>query len=165
MLNSARPSLRSTEECAIDRRPAADRHPKWKRRYVRSGKISSRNPQLAGGQLPAGDAAADDLGGRYVLGLPQHQVLIRAAARLVRADARGRPLGQVAADSLGADEQGRLEDPMLRGQIASFEIDEAALACAAERAVDLAKAGQAHPAFSSAMKYYGTELNKRRHEI
>ena len=36
---------------------------------------------------------------------------------------------------------------------------------AAERAVDLAKAGQAHPAFSSAMKYYGTELNKRRYEI
>jgi alkylation response protein AidB-like acyl-CoA dehydrogenase len=50
----------------------------------------------------------------------------------------GRPLGQVAADSVGADEQGRLEDPILRGQIASFEIDEAALACAAERAVDLA---------------------------
>ena len=40
----------------------------------------------------------------------------------------GRPLGQVAADSVGTDEQGRLEDPMLRGQIASFEIDEAALA-------------------------------------
>jgi alkylation response protein AidB-like acyl-CoA dehydrogenase len=77
----------------------------------------------------------------------------------------GRPLGQVAADSVGTDEQGRLEDPMLRGQIATFEIDEAALAAAAERAVDLAKAGQAHPAFSSAMKYYGTELNKRRYEI
>jgi acyl-CoA dehydrogenase len=76
-----------------------------------------------------------------------------------------RPLGQVAADSIGSDEQGRLEDPILRGQIASFEIDEAALACAAERAIDLAKAGQGHPAFSSAMKYYGTELNKRRHEI
>jgi len=77
----------------------------------------------------------------------------------------GRPLGLVAADSLGSDAQGRLDDPMLRGQIASFEIDEAALACAAERAVDLAKANQLHPAFSSAMKYYGTELNKRRHEI
>src|SRR4051794_14588452 len=77
----------------------------------------------------------------------------------------GRPLGQIAADSIGADEQGRLEDPVLRGQIASFEVDEAALAAAAERMVDLAKAGQAHPAFSSAMKYYGTELNKRRHEI
>ncbi len=76
-----------------------------------------------------------------------------------------RPLGQVAADSIGADEQGRLEDPMLRGQIASFEIDEAALRCAAERAVDLAKSGQGHPAYSSALKYYGTELNKRRHEL
>ena len=39
----------------------------------------------------------------------------------------GRPLGQVAADSVGTDEQGRLEDPMLRSQIATFEIDEAAL--------------------------------------
>jgi len=77
----------------------------------------------------------------------------------------GRPIGQIAADSIGADEQGRLEDPILRGQIASFEIDEAALACAAERAIDLAKAGQGHPAFSSAMKYYGTELNKRRYEV
>ena len=77
----------------------------------------------------------------------------------------GRPLGQVAADSVGSDEKGRLEDSMLRDGIATFEIDEAALACAAERAVDLAKAGQAHPAFSSAMKYYGTELNKRRYEI
>src|SRR5256885_10175866 len=54
---------------------------------------------------------------------------------------------------------------MLRGQIGAFEMDVAGLACAAERAVDLAKAGQSHPAFSSAMKYYGTELNKRRHEI
>jgi alkylation response protein AidB-like acyl-CoA dehydrogenase len=77
----------------------------------------------------------------------------------------GRPLGQIAADSIGADEQGRLDDPVLRSQIASFEVDEAALAAAAERMVDLAKAGQAHPAFSSAMKYYGTELNKRRYEI
>jgi len=76
-----------------------------------------------------------------------------------------RPLGQVAADSIGSDAQGRLNDPILRGQIAAFEIDEAALAAAAERMVDLAKAEQGHPAFSSAMKYYGTELNKRRYEI
>ncbi|MEH2511139.1 alkylation response protein AidB-like acyl-CoA dehydrogenase [Nitrobacteraceae bacterium AZCC 1564] len=76
-----------------------------------------------------------------------------------------RPLGQIAANSIGTDEQGRLDDPMLRGQIAAFDVDEAAMACAAERAVDLAKAGQGHPAYSSALKYYGTELNKRRHEI
>jgi len=79
--------------------------------------------------------------------------------------AGNRPLGQVAADSVGTDAQGRLDDSMLRAEIARFDVDEAALACAAEMAVDLAKAGRAHPAFSSAMKYVGTELNKRRHEI
>jgi hypothetical protein len=77
----------------------------------------------------------------------------------------GRPLGQVAADSVGSDEQGRLDDAMLRGKIAAFDVDEAAFTAVAERAVDLVKAGQSHPAFSSAMKYYGTELNKRRYEI
>jgi alkylation response protein AidB-like acyl-CoA dehydrogenase len=76
-----------------------------------------------------------------------------------------RPLGQVAANSVGSDDQGRLDDAMLRGQIAAFDVDEAAMACAAERAIDLAKAGQSHPAYSSALKYYGTELNKRRYEI
>jgi len=34
-----------------------------------------------------------------------------------------------------------------------------------ERTMDMAKAGQGHPAFSSALKYYGSELNKRRHEL
>ena len=34
-----------------------------------------------------------------------------------------------------------------------------------ERFGDLAKARQAHPAFSSVLKYYGAELNKRRHEL
>jgi acyl-CoA dehydrogenase len=77
----------------------------------------------------------------------------------------GRPLGQIAADTIGSDAEGRLDDTNLRAQIATFEIDEAALAAAAERMVDLAKAGQSHPAFSSAMKYYGTELNKRRYEL
>src|SRR3954465_9049000 len=77
----------------------------------------------------------------------------------------GRPLGQVAADSVGSEDSGRLDDAMLRSQVSAFDVDEAAFAAAAERAVDLAKAGQSHPAFSSAMKYYGTELNKRRHEI
>ena len=45
----------------------------------------------------------------------------------------GRPLGQIAADSVGADAQGRLDDAQLRSQIANFEVDEAALAAAAER--------------------------------
>jgi alkylation response protein AidB-like acyl-CoA dehydrogenase len=76
----------------------------------------------------------------------------------------GRPLGQVAADSIGT-EDGMLANPLLRGQIAAFDIDAAAFQLALERVGDLAKAKQGHPAMSSMLKYYGAELNKRRHEL
>ncbi len=76
----------------------------------------------------------------------------------------GRPLGQVAADAVG-QEDGRLADPLLRADIARYDIDAWAFQTAMERAGDLAKAKQAHPALSSMLKYYGTELNKRRHEL
>ncbi len=76
-----------------------------------------------------------------------------------------RPLGQIAAQSLGTTPAGELADPMLRGDIADFEIDEAAFRFTMERAGDMMKAGQGNPAFSSVLKYYGTELNKRRHEL
>ena len=76
-----------------------------------------------------------------------------------------KPLGQVAAGLVGTDALGRLADPLLRAQIAEFEVDEAAFRATMERFGDLAKARQAHPAFSSALKYYGAELNKRRHEL
>ena len=78
----------------------------------------------------------------------------------------GRPLGQVAADSVGADAQGRLED----ADAAQPDLDLRDRRGGAVRRQPNArsiwrKPGQSHPAFSSAMKYYGTELNKRRHEI
>ena len=76
-----------------------------------------------------------------------------------------RPLGQIAAQMAGADANGTLSDSMLRSEIAAFEVDEAAFRFAMERAGDLMKAGQGNPAFSSVLKYYGTELNKRRNEL
>ena len=76
----------------------------------------------------------------------------------------GRPLGQIAADTIG-QEDGRLADRLLRADIARYDIDAWAFQTAMERAGDLAKAKQAHPALSSMLKYYGTELNKRRHEL
>ncbi|HVA80675.1 MAG TPA: acyl-CoA dehydrogenase family protein [Candidatus Binataceae bacterium] len=75
-----------------------------------------------------------------------------------------RSLGQIAAESVGV-ENGVLADSMLRAQIAAFEIDAWAFRLAMERAGDQAKVGQAHPAVSSLLKYYGTELNKRRLEL
>ena len=79
--------------------------------------------------------------------------------------AAAKPLGQQAAAALGLDAAGRLNDPMLRAQIAEFECDEAAFRLAMERAGDLGRARQGHPAMSSMLKYYGAELNKRRWEL
>jgi acyl-CoA dehydrogenase len=79
--------------------------------------------------------------------------------------AGGRPVGQVASGSIGLDADGRLDEPMLRARIAELEVDAAAFKLALERTGDLAKAGQAHPAIASMLKYYGSELNKRRHEL
>jgi acyl-CoA dehydrogenase len=77
----------------------------------------------------------------------------------------GRPLGQVATDALGVDEAGRLDEPLLRARIADYDIDAAAFRLAMERVGDQVKAKQAHPAIASMLKYYGSELNKRRHEL
>ena len=77
----------------------------------------------------------------------------------------GRPLGQVATGSIGLDDQGRLDEPMLRARIAEMEVDAAAFRLALERTGDRMKAKQAHPALASMLKYYGSELNKRRHEL
>ncbi len=74
-------------------------------------------------------------------------------------------LGQFASRSIGLDEGGKLDEPVLRADIARFEIDEVAFRLLLERSGDLARQGKVHPAFSSVLKYYGAELNKRRYEL
>jgi acyl-CoA dehydrogenase len=56
-------------------------------------------------------------------------------------------------------------DPILRAQIALFQVRSQAFKAMSERFIDELKAGRAHPAQPSMMKYYGTELNKARHEL
>jgi len=75
-----------------------------------------------------------------------------------------RSLGQIASETVGTD-NGILADTALRGQISAYEIDALAFRLTMERVGDMAKVGQAHPAVSSLLKYYGTELNKRRMEL
>ena len=57
------------------------------------------------------------------------------------------------------------DDPLLRAEIAAFDVDALAFAAMSERFFEQFKAGEAHPASPSMMKYAGTELNKRRHEL
>ena len=76
-----------------------------------------------------------------------------------------RTLGQIAADEIGLDATGRLANPVLRNELAQFELDTLAFATTMERVHDETRAGQGLGAASSIFKYYGTELNKRRHEL
>jgi acyl-CoA dehydrogenase len=69
-------------------------------------------------------------------------------------------------DSLGAALREALAgDPVLRADVARFDVDQMAFRAMSERFIDELKAGLAHPALPSMMKYAGTELNKARHEL
>ncbi|MEE9434751.1 MAG: acyl-CoA dehydrogenase family protein [Sphingorhabdus sp.] len=68
--------------------------------------------------------------------------------------------------SLGAGFKEVLEsEPVLRAQMALFDVDSLAFRSHSERFMDEWKTGKAHPAYSNLMKYIGTELNKKRHEL
>ncbi|MEO0499973.1 MAG: acyl-CoA dehydrogenase family protein [Pseudomonadota bacterium] len=80
-------------------------------------------------------------------------------------DGGSRRLSDMAMEAIGKEDDGRLADPLLRAEIATFEVRNAAFRAQAERFADEWKAGRANPAQPSMMKYYGTELNKRRNEL
>jgi len=61
--------------------------------------------------------------------------------------------------------RGPLADPLIRDRITQLKLDQSCLDLTLRRTQDSAKAGQAPGAESSILKYYGTELNKRRNEL
>jgi alkylation response protein AidB-like acyl-CoA dehydrogenase len=71
---------------------------------------------------------------------------------------QGESFGAAIADTLA-------DDPILRADVARFDVDQMAFRAMSERFIDELKAGRAHPAQPSMMKYAGTELNKARHEL
>jgi len=75
------------------------------------------------------------------------------------------PLSYYAKKSIGVGPDGTLNDSMQRAQIAEWEIDGAAFKFTLDRINQEMKSGQAIGAKSSFMKYYGSELNKRKYEL
>ncbi|MFM9853282.1 MAG: acyl-CoA dehydrogenase family protein [Sphingomonadaceae bacterium] len=57
------------------------------------------------------------------------------------------------------------DEPILRADMAMFDVDTIAFRAHSERFMDELKTSKNHPAEPNAMKYLGTELNKRRHEL
>jgi acyl-CoA dehydrogenase len=71
---------------------------------------------------------------------------------------------QSAMETLGTVE-GRLADPVLRQKLARFQIREQAFTLTMQRVGDEMKAGADPGPASSLLKYYGSEVNKERHEL
>ncbi|MCP9482284.1 acyl-CoA dehydrogenase family protein [Shimia sp. CNT1-13L.2] len=71
----------------------------------------------------------------------------------------------VSREAIGVDADGRLADPVLRGQIGDFLADEIAFDAELARAKTWMRAGNQLGAQSATLKYTGTELNKRRQEL
>ncbi|GAA4001222.1 acyl-CoA dehydrogenase family protein [Sphingomonas humi] len=76
----------------------------------------------------------------------------------------GMGLGSGSSQTL-AQTFGEIDDPVLAAEVALFDVDAIAFAAMSEHFIDQLKAGEAHPAMPSMMKYAGTELNKKRHEL
>ncbi|HUH86178.1 MAG TPA: acyl-CoA dehydrogenase family protein [Stellaceae bacterium] len=74
-----------------------------------------------------------------------------------------RPLAEIAKRYVG-ERQGAIADEVLRDRIVQQEIDQRAFRLTQRRATEEAKGGSPGPA-SAMLKYYGTELNKRKFEL
>ncbi|RNJ62276.1 MAG: acyl-CoA dehydrogenase [Porphyrobacter sp. IPPAS B-1204] len=81
------------------------------------------------------------------------------------ADGGDRTAGIGAAMKRHASKLGDDLDPVLRAELAMFDVDALAYTAMGEKFLDEIKVGKAHPAQPNMMKYAGTELNKRRHEL
>ncbi len=75
-----------------------------------------------------------------------------------------RPISEIVAGTVGLVD-GKLPDAMLRAKVAEAEVDEWSYMLTMQRKLAEAKAGASLGADSSMLKYYGTELNKRRYEL
>ena len=109
----------------------------------------------------------DQVVGEVNKGWEVAKYLLAHEREMISAFGLGGGLGGIGASaSLGARLAPALaNDPLLRAEVARFDVDALAFRAMSERFMDEMKAGRAHPAQSSMMKYAGTELNKARHEL
>lgn len=138
--------------------------------------VTTRPITLISGQSPFCETFFDDvlvpldgLVGEEGAGWSVAKYLLTHERESIGSGARGlmgtRGLGQRALGWRGADASGRLASPMLRADIARSEVDAWAFELTVERVKDEAEAGIGVGAKSAMLKYYGTELNKRRYEL
>lgn len=77
----------------------------------------------------------------------------------------GLTAGSTLIDMIGTLDPTAASDPVLRAEAMELEVDAMAFALTMERYKDMAEGGSGVGHASAMLKYYGTELNKRRQEI
>ncbi len=70
-----------------------------------------------------------------------------------------------AAQAIGLDDAGRLDDPMMRAELGEFIVDEMAFDAHVAMTRSYMRAGNELGARSAELKYLGTELNKQRQSL
>ena len=90
----------------------------------------------------------------------------QALGSIGRGDARrALTLPELAAQEIGVNAAGQIDDPVLRDQVAQCELDSLALRLTMSRSADEARAGRGSAHIASTLKLYGSELTNRRHEL
>jgi acyl-CoA dehydrogenase len=134
--------------------------------------ISTRPIRLVSGKSPFCETFFDNvkvpkenLVGEVNRGWDIAKYLLTHEREMIGGGARGllggRSLGAFLGD-LGADV---LDDPVIRAEAMAAEVDTLAFAMTMDRYKDRAEAGSGVGDASAMLKYYGTELNKRRYEL
>ena len=90
----------------------------------------------------------------------------QALGSIGRGDARrALTLPELAAQEIGVNATGQIDDPVLRDKVAQCELDSLALRLTMSRSADEARAGRGSAHIASTLKLYGSELTNRRHEL
>lgn len=134
--------------------------------------ITTRPIRLISGKSPFCETFFDNvkvpktnLVGELNRGWDIAKYLLTHEREMIGGGARGLLGGRSVSQILASQEGDVLADPVLRAEAMQLEVDALAFGLTMERYKDQAEAGRGVGNASAMLKYYGTELNKRRYEL
>ncbi len=134
--------------------------------------ITTRPIRLISGKSPFCETFFDNvkvpkenLVGEVNRGWDIAKYLLTHEREMIGGGARGLLGGRSLGAFLGDLDDSALNDPVIRAEAMAAEVDTLAFAMTMERYKDHAEAGGGVGHASAMLKYYGTELNKRRYEL
>jgi alkylation response protein AidB-like acyl-CoA dehydrogenase len=134
--------------------------------------ITTRPIRLISGKSPFCETFFDNvkvpktnLVGELNRGWDIAKYLLTHEREMIGGGARGLLGGRSVSQILASQEGDVMADPVLRAEAMQLEVDALAFGLTMERYKDQAEAGRGVGNASAMLKYYGTELNKRRYEL